>query len=85
MAAVEAEAVAQLSEDPDILTMSQSQVSNRVFRIMLTMIADNLDSPQYGEDVTATVRFERQSDGEYGITQDSGAAIGRILFDLTQE
>ncbi len=85
MAAVEAEAVAQLSEDPDLLTMSQSQVSNKVFRIMLAMIADNLDDPQYGEDVTASVRFERQSDGEYGISQDSGAAIGRILFDLTQE
>ena len=85
MAAVEEEAIRQLSQDPDLLTMSQSQVSNKVFRIMLAMIADNLDSPQYGEDVTATVRYERQDDGEYGITQDSGAAIGRILFDLTQE
>ncbi len=85
MAAVEEEAIRQLSQDPDLLTMSQSQVSNKVFRIMLAMIADNLDNPQYGEDVTATVRYERQDDGEYGITQDSGAAIGRILFDLTQE
>lgn len=85
MAAVEAEAIRQLSQDPDLLTMSQSQVSNKVFRIMLAMIADNLDNPQYGEDVTATVRYERQDDGEYGITQDSGAAIGRILFDITQE
>lgn len=85
MAAVEEEAIRQLSEDPDLLTMSQSQVSNKVFRIMLAMIADNLDNPQYGEDVTATVRYERQDDGEYGITQDSGAAIGRILFDLTEE
>lgn len=85
MAAVEAEAVAQLSQDPDLLTMSQSQVSNKVFRIMLTMIADNLDDPQYGDDVTASVRYERQDDGEYGISQDSGAAIGRILFDLTEE
>ena len=33
MAAVEEEAVAQLSQDPDLLTMSQSQVSNKVFRI----------------------------------------------------
>ena len=85
MAAVEEEAIRQLSQDPDLLTMSQSQVSNKVFRIMLAMIADNLDNPQYGEDVTATVRYERQDDGEYGITQDSGAAIGRILFDITQE
>lgn len=85
MAAVEEEAIRQLSQDPDLLTMSQSQVSNKVFRIMLAMIADNLDNPQYGEDVTATVRYERQDDGEYGISQDSGAAIGRILFDLTQE
>ena len=85
MAAVEEEAIRQLSQNPDLLTMSQSQVSNKVFRIMLAMIADNLDNPQYGEDVTATVRYERQDDGEYGITQDSGAAIGRILFDLTQE
>lgn len=85
MAAVEEEAIRQLSQDPDLLTMSQSQVSNKVFRIMLAMIADNLDNPQYGEDVTATVRYERQDDGEYGISQDSGAAIGRILFDLTQD
>ena len=85
MAAVEEEAIRQLSQDPDLLTMSQSQVSNKVFRIMLAMIADNLDNPQYGEDVTATVRYERQDDGEYGISQDSGAAIGRVLFDLTQD
>lgn len=84
MAAVEEEAVAQLSQDPDILTMSQSQVSNRVFRIMLSMIADNLSDPQYADDVTLTVRFAKQDDGAYGISQDSGAAIGQALFDLSE-
>lgn len=82
METVQTEAVAQLSEDTDLLTLSEDEVVNRVFRVMFGMIAEDLASPTYDDPVSITVHYGALSDGQYGAAESDGKAIGENLFSM---
>ena len=76
----------KVAEEPDrILAMSEDEQTNYVMEILIDLLNDNLDDPQYDppEEVVVHYGILEGQEGAYGCEASEGEKLGSKLFSST--
>lgn len=74
------EKVDELLSDPNVASMSESEITNVLMKAVIEGMNANLENPVYGESVDVTVRYHQMGEGVYGVEKEDGEKLGSSLF-----
>lgn len=74
------EGVAEITSDPNVATMTEDEMINKLMRYAVDALKAELDDPQYGESSVVTVRYKELQDGLYGVDEADGQKLGMAMF-----
>lgn len=73
---------ASLFSDSDTASMTQEEINDKIYSLMVKLIAENLENPTYDEAQEVTVHYGiiDEANKLYGINEEDGAKLGELLF-----
>ena len=74
------EGVAELMNDPNVVNMTEEDITNSLMRYAVKALRADVEDPHYGESTEVVVRYKELQDGVWGVDEADGAKLGEAMF-----
>lgn len=74
--------VAALQETEDLTSKSEDEINNIVYALLVEVMNENMDDPQYADPVEVVVHYGLldEANNYWGVSEEDGNKLGEVLF-----